>query len=269
MGFHYLFDELEYRQRCNETTTEDMISFIPGHIGRIQARLRDLSKLKTVWDIDIIESDSGKVVVFGDQFKVFVPKEHWKLFQEKFLHKQKIEEKIQTDATLLEKKIKRAIIKFFKRKPFQDLILICELWRQNFPDSSFLPVEDSIINLKTIKQDINALVEKVLKYDRGQIDLFIDALDSGGRNITAFEDFNKNFILGARIEKRGIGILNCNINTALHIYLTIEIKDDDLLAKLKEANPRLTVLGKVIFPIPTFSKISKIIDDIKQLEDEL
>jgi len=288
MSFYDLTTKMEY-VRIDEDTTENNIAFLPSQIGTVKSELRKLAQAKKDWKIEVLETKDGYTVTFEGALAVNVPGNYWKQFQV-LLAEQDVSKPINFQHLLdeeaeeeqkglkeLHDELRKALRRFYSRREFQEVFQYIDAWKRQWPQSRFIDLPKSVrIQFQKQNKDIIKVEEEIFAAysdDRGGLEMVIEALTTG-RSIEMYDGFKGyDFLYGGRLEEHGLGVLEVMCDSGLHVQVTVNIQDQELVDKIEEDDPSVKYVGSVFFPKPGtaiefFKKIRSAQEDILQGEDD-
>jgi len=286
MGFYDLTTKIEYSS-INEDTTEANISFLPCHVGAVKSELRKLAQAKKDWQIEVLETKEGYQVTFEGALTVNVPGNYWSHFQS-ILAEQDVSKPINFQHLLdeeaeeeqkglneLHDELRKALRGFYSRREFQEVFQYIDAWKRRWPQSRFIDLPKSVrIQFQKQNKDIIKVEEEIFAAyndDRGGLEMVIEALTTG-RSVEMYDGFKGyDFLYGGRLEEHGLGVLEVMCDSGLHVQVTVNIQDQELMDKLEEDDPLVKHVGSVFFPKPGtaiefFKKIRSTQEDFLQGE---
>ena len=289
MGFYDLATKIQYTP-VNEDTTEGNISYLPCQIGATKDALRKLAQAKKDWKIEVLETKEGFRVVFEGALTINVPGNYWNEFQsilaeqdlskpvnfQHLLDEQDEEEK--KNLHELHDELRKALRSFYSRREFQEVFQYIDSWKRQWPQSKFIDLPKSVrIQFQKQNKDIIKVEEEIFSAyseDRGSLEMVIEALTTG-RSVDMYDGFKGyDFLYGSRLEEHGLGILEVMCDAGLHVQVTVDIQDQELMNKVEENEPSMKHVSSVFFPKPGmaiefFKKIRVAQEDILQGEDNV
>jgi hypothetical protein len=270
-------------QEVNEETSSASIAYLPGAFTSTKAMVGDLSRIKKLWDITVLESEAGYEVTFEDALKVTVPKAYYDDFNTKVA---KVHGLTKIDLTkLINEAIKEveetsyerlynALAKDLRKsKNVMATMALMNHWLHTFPTSKFVQSEEKVaIRANDFDNDVKKLVGEIRKLygeDLGNVDILVDAIESG-KALGAIENYD--YLVGIKIQSVYEGtnlILEMQINTSMipsqSIYVdTIGVMDElENYRTVKALYRKVFPVGQMFEP-SIFGNIKDIIDDIKE-----
>jgi hypothetical protein len=245
MSFYYLSSKL------NEETTEDAISFLPCHVGKLNQHLQKLALKKLDWGLEVQESDSGFLVRFGDGTIYSVAKKDWGLFQESLrkVSEANAENHLEKSFSGIKQKVFQALKDFYSRGEIKRVSELIQYWKKLFPNTKYLKFKKPIVAVtyQNKEEDIQQLYKDLISEygsDRGTLEIMLGEIQRG-ESPTVLEGFkNYKFIYGIRaisfFQSQKL-ILEVMIDSFETVFVTVEVSGE--LAEVLEEN---TVYAKRI-----------------------
>ncbi len=262
MSYHDLVDRNRQAgddDRLEETTTMSNISYLPTQVGAVRSSILKLKKKKSKWNIEILESDEGRVVRFENELQISIPNEHWESFQSVFdtelTENSYLDLQLQLqDRVQMEEKgvfetrreeLKSKISSYLETKEIRWASNIVEKFLSSFQLTEDLtPTMETIIPLNKTTQWISNQYSELLQEheeDLGYLEMLIENWQiepgkclAGGRYL---------------LEYRGIGmILEARVNPDSEPSFSLKINDDSIADDLDEAFVGLPRIGNIFYP---------------------
>jgi len=269
----------------DEATSSTSIAYLPGAFDTTQSLIRDLSRIKAKWDIEILEDADGYNIVFEDALNIVVPKQYFEDFNTKVL---KVAGVKQVDLSgILNETIKEvsnnasgrlltALTTTLKKSDkVAKTTTLMNQWLRTFRNTKFAPADPKVaIRLNNYDADARTLAKRLEKLhggDIGGIDMFVDALEDG-RAIGYTEGYD--YLVGVKMQSvyEGVNlILEMNINTSMmpsqSVYVDLEEVTEELESyrTVKTLYRRVFPVGQMFEP-SVFGNIRDIIDEALKRE---
>ncbi len=258
--------EIHRRIKLIEATTMDAITFIPAHLGAIRTKVKDLSRQKWKWGLEILEDDNGnKDIRIEDALRIIVPKEHWEAFQEMFSGKldddsylnlkDLLNEAMEDDLEKLRDDLKPVITEMLNEQRFSSLDKTIKVWASRFGVSEFVTNEDKVAirfeNKEKDSQKLSSGLLYVYGEDKGNMEMLIDDIDSG-RPLSAHEVFKGyDNIYGTRIKSKFHDIpliFEAAVDTSFMVSESIYVDSEHVLDEVEKRVSSVKRVGRVLYP---------------------
>jgi len=268
----------------NEETVSSDISYIPGAFDTARSLVRDLSRIKKNWNIQVLETEGGYQVVFEDALSIMVPTEHFASFNEDVLQVEGVNDVDLTeilDEAIMEvqeeayKKLENTLLQNLKKNPkVQKSIVLMNYWLKTFRKSRIVDMpEPTAISLGAYEKSVKALVTQLkddFGDDIGYIDNFTDSIEAGrGIRMEGYAN-----LVGVAIKSQYEGVnltlevaLNASMIPVQSIYIDNELVIDELenYRTVKALYRKVYPVGQMFEP-SIFGNIKEI---IMELEDDV
>ncbi len=269
--FYNLASELEEVERVRrvkllEATSMDAVTFLPSHMGVVRAKVKELSKLKQKWGLEILEDDNGnRDVRIGDALRIIVPKEHWDCFQEMFKGelnndayldlKDLLVEAMDDDLRDLRSNFKPVLVEMYNEERFNALDRAISVWQGRFGINRLMTNRGRVIVTPEHKErDIQQLYGKLLrvyKEDRGGLEMLIADMDNG-RPLGAYDVFKRyDYLYGSRAVSDHIGvtlIFETSIDMTFITSESIHVGDEEVLDEIEDQVSMVKRVGDMLYP---------------------
>ena len=258
-----LFDRILYGRRIVEDTTMANVTFLPSGLGAVKAAIKNLAKVKKDWNIEILETEKGKKVMFEDQLSIFVPEQWWDdfsmMFDEQLEHGKVglykyLNEAMEDEAEELREEIRPALTKMFEEKQFRAVDKAAEQWHARFGAVQYRPSKNVLVKAETKRQDIQRLVGAIHKAygeDRGNLQILLEAI-SNSTTLNSFNIFKeKNFLYGTRILSRHDSsdlMFEATIGMDYIMNQSIIVGNEEVLDELAKFR-NIKIVKNVIYPV--------------------
>lgn len=269
MNFYHIMDHFEKTElaaRMSEDTTMDAVAFLPAHLGTVKARAADLAKKKLDWHIEILENEDNREIWFEKEFHLVVPNEHWEIFCSIFdsvpcnnTHlnlKGLLNETIEEEMEDLRRELKVSFARMFDSAEFRRMDKIANTYKWRFPTKAYETRKKLSVAIRheNRKNDIQDMYRKLLEAygeDRGNLELFISAVQSG-EPLNSF-DVLKGYdqLYGTRVISRYEDVrlvFESIVDMTGQLTQSISITDPELLSKIEEESTEVKVVKNVIYP---------------------
>ena len=278
--------------RLLEATSMDAVTFLPAHMGVVRAKVKDLSKLKQKWGLDILEDDDGnRDVRIGDALRIIVPKEHWDSFQEMFVGELKNDSELNLKDLLVEamddelkdlrSNFKPALVEMYNEQQFASLDRTVRVWQGRFGVNRLMTNRGKVIVTSEHKErDIQQLYGKLLRVyeeDRGGLEMLIADMENG-RPLGAYDVFKKyDYLYGSRAESDHndvVLIFEANIDMAFIVSESIYVGDEEVLDEVEDQVSSVKRVGNVLYPageqfdVGFFDVLYNIIEEVEEQAEE-
>lgn len=255
-----LMNKLLYRS--DEATTMSNITYLPSGLSAVKSAIQVLAMKKKDWNIDILEQEKGRQVVFEDEYSIFVPHTYWNDFTALFddclasgqvsLDKY-LREAMAEDMEELKEDLKPALTRMFNNDAFRQLDKTVNQWRSRFGVKTYQRT-DSLVRFEDKLRDIQKLTAKLFDVygrDRGNLELLLEAIRNGDP-LNSFHVFRqRDFLYGTRVYSayaRIPLIFEATIDMAHMLAQSIVVNDSDVLDDL-QGNRGVKVVRTVIYPV--------------------
>jgi hypothetical protein len=245
-----------------EETSSASISYLPGSFASTRSIIDDLSRIKSKWNIKVLENEKSYTVMFEDVLSIVVPREHYADFNKNVVAIEGvtvldlsniINESIKEVKNEVYGRFYQALVSDLKaNKHVQSSMVLMKHWLHTFPNSKFISSDEKIaIKLNDYDNDAKKLaqeVENLYGDDIGEIDAMVNALEEGDP-IGGLEDYE--YIVGIKIQSSYEGvnmIIEFDVNSAMVCSQSIYIDNVDVLEEL-ESYRTIKVLYRRIFPV--------------------
>lgn len=280
------------RVKLLEATSMDAVTFLPAYMGVVRAKVKELSKLKQKWGLEILEDDNGnRDVRIGDALRIIVPKEHWDCFQEMFKGelnndaelnlKDLLVEAMDDELSDLRADFKPALIDMYNGKRFTSLDRAIKVWRGRFGINRLTANRSRVIVTAEHKdRDIQQLYGKLIrvyKEDRGGLEMLIADM-SNTRPLGAYDVFKKyDYLYGSRAESDHrdiVLIFETSIDMTFIVSESIYINDEEVLDEVEDQASTVKRVGAILYPVNErfdvgfFDILYNIIDEIDEQSEE-
>lgn len=259
--------------KSDEATTMSNITYLPSGLGVIKAMMRTLAKKKQYWDIDILEQEKGRKVVFEDDCSIFVPHQYWNDFAMLFdscwndfsmsvsecLKSKKLnlgkylKEAMEEDLEELKEELKPLLIQMYNNDSFRQLDRTVNQWRSRFGVKDYQRT-DSLVRFEDKLRDIQKLTIKIMDVygnDRGNLELLLEALRNG-EPLNTFHVFRqRDFLYGVRVYSQYSKmplIFEASVDMAHMLVQSIIVEDEDVLDEIQQ-NRSVKVVRNIIYPV--------------------
>lgn len=278
-----LFERLLYGKRIVEDTTMANITFLPSGLGAVKAAIKNLAKVKKDWDIEILETEEGKKVMFEDQLSIFVPTQWWNdfsmMFDEQLEHGtvglyKYLNEAMADEAEELREEIRPALTKMFEEKQFRAVDKASQQWQGRFGVQQYRPSANILIKAETKVKDIQRLVGAIHKAygeDIGNLQILLESIREG----TPLNSFNifkeKDFLYGTRIFSRRESsdlIFEATIGMDYIMNQSITVGNEDVLEELAKYRD-IKIVKNIIYPANKVFDAQILYDLDNALEDTI
>lgn len=255
------------RLKLLEATSMDAVTFLPSHMGVVRAKVKELSKLKQKWSLEILEDDVGnKDVRIGDALRIIVPKEHWECFQEMFIGelnndaelnlKDLLVEAMEDDLKDLRSNFKPVLVEMYNEKRFNALDRAIKVWQGRFGINRLMTNRGRVIVTPEHKgRDIQQLYGKLLriyKEDRGGLEMLIADMENG-RPLGAYDVFKKyDYLYGSRAESDHndvVLIFETSIDMTFIVSESIYVGDEEVLDEIEDQVSVVKRVGDTVYPV--------------------
>lgn len=293
MSFYNLSTELE---NVGEQTTMSSISFLPVHLGNTIKAISGLSKKKKKWQIEILEDEDGRIVVFEDELKIHVPHMHWKSFVTIFdrditsgdelnlntiLKEEKriLREQLEKDISDLKGELSNVIDGIITEAPIRKIIEHHSIWYTMFGVKTYKTPNKVLIKSETKTKDLRKLTRRLWDAygdDKGYLELLIDAVENK-QALGSYEVFKEHtFLYGTRIQSRYNGVtlvFEASVDLSFVEAETIYVDDTGVLDELEEDVGGIKVVKNLVFPVgpmfrpSVFMKLKSIIRGYEEKEE--
>jgi hypothetical protein len=260
-----LFDKVLYR--TDEETTMSNITYLPSGLGAVKAAIKGLARKKQDWNIDILENEKGKQVIFEDEFSIFVPHQYWNDFSLLFdncLDSSQVGlgrylmEAMEEDLGELREEIRPALTRMYNDDVFRKLDYAIKQWRSRFGVKDYQRT-DTLVRFEDKLRDIQKLVTKVFDVygeDRGNLELLLEAIRNS-EPLNSFQIFRqRDFLYGTRMYSRYGGvplIFEGTIDMSHMMAQSILVEDQATLDDI-EGSREIKVVKNMVYPVgDTFS----------------
>ena len=254
-----LMDKMLYR--TNETTTMSNVTFLPSGFGHIRTMIQTLAKKKQDWNIDILEKDDGRHVIFEDDLSIIVPYQYWNDFSTMFddclasghvgLGKY-LREAMDSEIDELKEELKPLLTEMFNSDSSRQLDRTVNQWRSRFGVKKYMPT-NSLVRFEDKLRDIQKLTAKVLDVygqDIGNLQLLLEALRNGDP-LNSFQVFRqRDYVYGTRVyseSSRVPLILEATVDMAHMLTQSIVVEDSEVLDELQTIRG-IKVVRNVVYP---------------------
>lgn len=250
-------------------TTMSSITYLPSTMGAIKSSIYSLVKMKSDWDIELLEDENQRKVNFESALSITVPNQYWDKFSQKFgiastgsmslghLLKEAIDEEL----SRLRNDLKFSLTAFYEYEDFLSVEKQTNLWRSFFGVVKQQKI-NTAVTFEHKEKDIQFLYSKLLKVygdDKGNLELLVEALEKR-KNINTFEIFNKfDFLYGTKLLSiyRKVDIMyEAAIDTSYQFSQSVLIDSSytDVLEALEDIRD-IKIVRNVIYPVgPSFSR---------------
>ena len=262
-----------------EDTTSASISYLPGSFDTARSLIDDLSRIKSRWNIKVLENEGSYVLTFEDVLSINIPCEHYDDFNKNVVAiegvsyvdlTQRMDESIMEYQKEVYGKLYEALRGLKKNKHISSSTTLAKHWMHTFTNSKYVASDEKVaLKLNNFDNDARKLAEELEKMhgdDIGEIDAIVDAIDEG-RPLGGLEDYD--YIAGVKIQSSHEGVIliaEFNVNSAMMCSQSIYISDADVLEEL-EGYSSVKALYKRVFPMghefqpSLFGNIRNIIDE--------
>lgn len=246
-------------ERVEETTTMSNISYLPTQVGAVRSSILKLKKKKNRWNLEILESDEGRIVKFENELQINVPNEHWESFQSIFdttltensyLDLQlQLQDRVQMEENGVfetrREELKSKISDYLETKEIRWASNILEKFLSAFKLTEDLTsTMETVIPLNKTAQWISNQYSELLQEhedDLGYLEMLIENWQiepgkclAGGRYL---------------LDYGGIGmVLEARVNPGLEPSFSLKINDDSIADDLDEAFVGLPRIGNIFYP---------------------
>jgi len=258
-----LSTNLENIDDVSEETSMDSISFLPSELGKTKKAIVSLATQMPEWNIEILEDNDVKRVVFGESLTINVGNEDWEAFLNIFDNCCVANNKVNLTSMLCEavndemddllKNLKPQLIKTFTENPLDEAQLDINRWKTRFSVDKYKN-NDCLVSYQSKNNDLRKLYNGILKFykgDKGNLEMLTDALE-GKTSLASFRMFNDfKYLYGTRVFSRFHGIkmiLEVTVDLEFNIAETVYIDDQDVLDTLGETKAGYKIKGNVVFP---------------------
>lgn len=291
--FDNLVNELE---NVNEQTAMADISFLPVHLGSTIKAISGLAKKKKKWQIEILEDEDGKVVVFEDALCIRVPHMHWKSFVTIFdkeitsgdelnlntiLKEEKkiLQEQFAKDIEDLKGELADAIDGLVTEPPIRKIAEHHSIWKTLFGIKTWKTPDTVLIKSETRTKDLKNLTERLWDAygdDKGYLELLIDAIKNK-QALGSYEVFKEyTFLYGMRLQSE-YNTVNLVFEASCDLSFveaeTIYVDDEEAIDEM-EGVGGVKIVKHLIFPVGPmfrpgiFTTLKKTIKDKEEKEYE-
>lgn len=246
----------------NEETTSSAIAYLPGAFTSAKQMVNDLSRLKSQWNIKVLERGNNYEVMFEDAIKFTVPKELYKEFNDNVI---KVEGVKMVDFTeAINEALKEAQAEIYARfyealkrelknnHQVRSTTVLMNHWLHTFSNSRFVPSDSKIaLRLNDYDNDAKKLSEELERLygdDFGSVDEIVSALEEG-RPVGGLEGYD--YIVGVKIQSQYNDImltLEMYVNSAMIASQSIYVDSVDVADELEDYRT-VKVLYRKVFPI--------------------
>jgi len=270
----------------NEETDSADISYLPGSFDTAQSLVRDLSRIKKRWNVEILEDEDSYKVMFEDALKVTIPKQYFEDFNKNVIKVTGVtvvdltgvlNESIMEVSKSAYDRLHKALTQDFKRSTnVMRSLTLMNTWLRTYRNSRFVPSTDKVaIRLETFDADAKKLVttlKKTYGEDLGGVDTLVDAIENG-RAIGHAQGYE--YIVGTKIQSAHLDVrltLELRMNTSMVPSQEIYIDSVEVVEALATYRTVKTLYRKV-FPVgqmfepSIFGNIKDVIDDVDE-EDQ-
>lgn len=249
-------------QEIKEQTTMSDVAFLPSTVGAVKSSIFSLAKMKSDWDIELIETDKEKKVKFGDSLSITVPSQYWGDFSKaygiskagKISLQHLLKEAIDEEFEKLRDELKPSLTKFYDHDDFVTLENQVGLWRSFFGIVKQEKI-DTAVSVSNKEKDIQFLITKLLKVygkDRGGLELLLSALDTR-RQLSTFDVFEKfdylyaTKLLGVYRKVRIMYEGGVDMDYQFSQSIMVDSDEEELIERLDEL-PDSKIVKNVIYP---------------------
>lgn len=284
--------EVHRRVKLFEATTMDAITYLPVHVGAVRARLKDLSKKKWKWGLEILEDDDeNRDVRIEDELRILVPKEHWVSFQEMFTSeidndsylnlKELLNEALEDDLKKLRSDLKPALVEMFSEQRFPSMEKTIRIWTSRFGTVRYITDKHKVsVTFEHEAKDIQKLCGALLRAygdDKGGLEMLLNDIQ-GKRPLGAYDVFKKyDHLYGTRIHSElhdVTMIFEAIVDMTFMLAQSIHISDEDVLDRVEEDLTSVKRVGNVLYPVGElfpasfFGSLEDIIEDVSEEGEE-
>jgi hypothetical protein len=268
-------------QPLYETTTMDAITFLPAHMGTVQARIKQMAKEYEHLGIEVLEREKYKDVRFGDQFRVRVFNEHWDDFSHMFGNQQVktgqldirsfLNEAMEDEVKELRRRLKASLVNYFSSQTFRDIDEDIQRWNAVFGTDKTME-KDVVVSPHRKERDVQALYGRLLRAygdDRGYLERLIQDLQEQNP-VNAYDGFKAYpDVYGARVQSKVEGhtfIFEAVAHLDEELSESIYIDAPEVLDEISDMRG-IKVVGNVVYPVGQrfqrtfFSSLRDAVDD--------
>lgn len=248
--------------KTDEATTMSDITYLPSGLGAVKAMIRTLARKKQDWNIDILEQEEGRQVMFEDDISIFVPHVYWNEFTQLFddclasghvgLAKY-LKEAMEEDIEELREELKPALTRMFNNDAFRQLDRTINQWRSRFGVKEYQQT-NTLVRFEDKMRDIQKLTAKVFDVygrDRGNLELLLEAVRNGDP-LNSFQIFRqRDFLYGTRINSAYMRIpliFEATVDMAHMLTQSIVVEDQDVLDDI-QGNRDIKVVRNIVYPV--------------------
>jgi len=192
MSYYDLTDELReveihHRKKLFEATTMDAVSFLPGRLGMVKARFKELVRKKARWGLEILEDVDSRDIRIEDVLRITVQNEHWEEFQSTYIKDAELDltllldEAMEDDIHDLHRELKAALHQSFNSPQCAQIEQHHAIWYGRFGVKDYKS-DKIVVTCEKEERDIQALYGELLKSygdDRGAMEMLIEDLTTG------------------------------------------------------------------------------------------
>lgn len=261
------------KKSVKEETASSAVAFIPGGFKTVSDLFKKLSKQKSKWGVDVLDSEDSYDLNIENKYKITVPKKHVKEFADEigidlsnkissinvngFLN-----ESIFEDMNSLFSELTVELENKFKRFPVLNIQQDVIAFNRFFPGIN-KDIKDNLLDLYNYKKQVKEVVDElkvIYADDRGMIELLISDLKRDS-NLDKYEVFKnyKNFT-GVNIVSLYNGvkfIFECCVTMDMQISERIFVSDPSALSLLEDdpVSKFIRINKNVIYPLnPRFPR---------------
>jgi len=262
--------ELKRRFHLLEATTMDAVTFLPVHMGAVKTAVKNLSRKKWKWGLEILEDEHGnRDVRIENELQIIVPKEHWVAFQNMFegapllgngnsyldLRSLLIETN-EEDLEKLRHELKPALTSMVQEAPFAAVDKSIQLWRSIYGiDRRITDSKRVLLRGENTGNDVQKLFGRLIRVygeDKGGLEMLLaDVADD--RPLGAYRVFNKySHLYGERVVSSLADvtlIFEATVDMAFLVSESIYIDDVDVLDEIEQQLDDVKRVGNVLYPV--------------------
>lgn len=265
----HIFDGL-FRDRLRESTVSADIAYVPSGFGGTVKALSTLARLKKDWDIDVIENDTGYVVMFEDKLKVSVAKEYMSDFVTRALRKSNggkhspkmrvvldhyIAEGVKEDIYRLKKELRNKLNALISQGIIVEVMGDMYKWRRYAGTARIVPsVGSTVITYANAVNDVTRTYAQLVQLygdDKGLLEMLVTALDEG-RPLNSFNYFNEYDNMFAGRLRSAFGrteiIFEVSVSMSMIAQESVFISDKVLAKEIEGSVSGVNAVNNVLFP---------------------